>query len=129
MSGERRQLNHWLADTLRHEREAADMPVEHIAVAMGVSVRTVTRLENPDELGPSGAKPWGRDIDRAVAAYAHLLGLDPRDLWRMALDRWQNTQPTLDLTDDLPGGRYVEAIREAALARRDRTSTRGEEKR
>lgn len=120
-----RRFSYWIAETLRAERERAELPIEHIAVALGVSVRTVTRLEDPEGLDPTGRKPYGRDIDRAVATYAWLLGYDdPRDLWQLALDRWR-AQPAPDFTDEMPGSRFVAPIREAARAQRSRQARAG----
>lgn len=98
-----RRFSYWLADTLRAERTKADQPIELIAYVLGVNPRTIERFEDPAHRDDTGEKPWGRDIDRVVAVYAYVLGVeDPRDLWQLALDRWRDEGERPDFLSDLP---------------------------
>lgn len=120
----------WLAETLREEREKAGQPVELVAYVLGVNIRTIERFEDSDYRGSDGGKPYGHDIDRVVATYAYLLGMDDcRELWQLALDRWRNQGPPPDFMTDLPAARFVLPIREVAQRQRqsqpEQSRTRG----
>ena len=113
-------MSYWIATALHDERRAVDIGESDMATSLGVDWRTIRRLE-------TGAT-MGRDIDRAVAAYAHVLGLDDgRSLWRRALDRWQREgAPPQFQPIEGPAAAFVEAIRiEALRRRRDGAGTSG----
>lgn len=114
-----KRFSWWLADTLRDERERAGQPVELVAYVLGVNVRTIERFEDSAYRGADGEKPYGADIDRMVATYAYLLGLDDaRDLWQLALDRWRSEGPPPDFMADHPAAKFVAPLREAAQGQR-----------
>lgn len=106
------RMSWWIASELHEERERAGISEEQVAVSLGVDVRTVNRLEK-------GAT-MGRDIDRFVAQYAYLCGLDdPREFWDRALARWHKSgsAPAFEVLPG-PAAAFAEAIRTEALRRR-----------
>jgi hypothetical protein len=104
-------MNYWIGDTLRAAREEGGVPLPMIAGVLDVHPRTVERIEDAGD-----ARGYGADMDRVVAAYALVLGIeDSRDLWERAIQRWREEVPEApDFTAGLPGARFVLPIREAA---------------
>lgn len=119
------QLAYWIATVLNDAREKAHVKEEEAATTLGVVVRTIRRLENRDGEAPT----LGRDINRYVAAYAWLLGMDDgRDLWERALKRWRShgTAPVFT-PSDAPAEAFAAAIRRRVLdASRDDPGTSSE---
>lgn len=72
---------HWLAQTCREARKAADRKQVHVAAGADVDQSTVNRFES--------ATAWPRNADRVVAAYADDLEIEPVQLWAEALANWQ----------------------------------------
>ena len=108
------RMTYWIGDVLQEEREAAGVTTAQVATALDVDERTIKRLE----LGQT----MGRDIDRTVAAYAYLIGIeDGRDLWREALERWSRdgSPPQFKPSSD-PAAAFAEAIRVTALRQQQR---------
>lgn len=105
-------MSYWIALVLMEERERAGLSERQIATSFDVNPRTIQRLEK-------GAS-MGRDIDRFVAGYAHLLGYeDARDLWAAAVKRWRSegSAPAFSPVDGPPSA-FADAIRQEALRRR-----------
>ena len=111
-----RRLSYWIVHVLKRERQAYGFEPEDVARILHVHPRTIQRLEDGEThtLGP--------EIDRVIAAYGYLLGLDDsRELWYMALDAWKRygaeAAPEFSLPDGLPG-EFARAIRDAAQRQR-----------
>lgn len=113
------QLRYWIGLVLRDERERAKIDPERMARVIGVSKRTIKRVEDGDS--------WS-DIDLYVAGYAYALGIDDgRLLWQQAIERWQGrweggedeggTAPTFDPPPG-PDGAFADAIRQETLRKR-----------
>lgn len=113
-------LAYWIAQALRHQREAAGVSRANLALTLGVSDATLKRLESGSKMPP--------DIEARVAAYAWILGLkDGRELWQQAVEDWvhHGKPPEFQLAEG-PAGAFAEAIRQAALRQlRDDASRRG----
>ena len=108
------RMSYWIATTLHDERERVGVSEDDMARTIGVNWRTIRRLEEGHGMG--------RDIDRFVAGYAYLLGVeDARELWGIALRRWQESgsPPRFEAIDG-PAAAFAEAIRAEALRRRAR---------
>lgn len=75
-----------LAATCVEAREAVKMEPLDVQLAFERELRpqTIKTIER-FELGET----WPREIEATVDAYAKLAGVDPADLWRRAIDRWQ----------------------------------------
>lgn len=56
----------------------------HIAAELGVDQGTIRKFEQ--------GKHWPRNPDAMVAAYARDLDIDPLDIWKDALKRWDADQ-------------------------------------
>ena len=87
---EHHSMKYWLARILREARERAQIRRQEIATVAGLDSSTISRFEN--------ATSWPQQLDRVVAAYAHLCGIsDGRELWSQALHAWQThgEPPTL----------------------------------
>jgi predicted TPR repeat methyltransferase len=72
----------WIAIACREARESAGRLTSQIAAERYVDQSTVTRFE-------TGTKRE-IDVDAMVAAYARDLDIDPRELWRRALELWRD---------------------------------------
>lgn len=122
-----RRLSYWIGQALRNAREDARVPKSYIAALLNESETTITRLEKDDGLY---AEFWGRDIDRAVWAYAYAIGIDdPRELWQHALNDWyeKGALPAFS-EDEIPGSRFVRPIRDEARRNRPAPSARPEKR-
>ena len=102
-------MNFWIAKVLKREREAAAISEKVVAALLNTNERTIERLETGER--------WGRDIDRAVLAYAYALGLDDsRHLWQLALDEWNATGAAPEFSSEelpgLPGMRFLRPLRD-----------------
>ena len=107
------RMSYWIATTLHDEREKAGISEDDMARTIGVNWRTIRRLES--------GQGMGRDIDRFVAGYAYLLGVeDGRELWEAAQARWRRdgSPPRFEAIDG-PAAAFAEAIRLEALRRRE----------
>lgn len=113
-----------LFDVLADQRRSAGVSETDVASAFGSRERTVLRWEAHENY-PWGAK--GRDLERAVAAYAVTAGLDPLDLWRDAIHRAEGAEGELRaMGPDAGGAGRENAAEEAADAREDQESPPGE---
>lgn len=115
-------MSYWIGDILRERREAAGIERSDIAKMLGVHEHTVARLEDGVSMG--------RDIDRAISAYAYALGIkDGREFWSDALERWyKHGSPPRFKRPDSPAGAFAEALHLTAL-RRQQDGAGREEKR
>lgn len=74
-------MSYWLAGVLREQRKAHGIRPSELAGLVKRDQSTISRIEKGKSLPP--------DIDRYVAAYAQLSGLeDGRVLWQRALEKW-----------------------------------------
>lgn len=71
----------FLATAARRAREQAGRLQVHIAAEAHVTETTIARFE--------ARRGWPRDPDRIVNAYARDLDLNAADLWREAVELWQ----------------------------------------
>jgi transcriptional regulator with XRE-family HTH domain len=77
-----RTMRYWLSCTLKEVRERAGQKPKTVAELAGVDASTISRFENN--------QAWPQKIDRMVAAYAMLSGVDDgRDLWHEAVERFR----------------------------------------
>lgn len=76
---------YWLAEAAREARKAAGRKQVHIAASTrtGVDQSTITRFEKRHG-------GWPRNPDATIQAYADDLDVSPRDLWRKALELWDD---------------------------------------
>lgn len=103
-----RRMAYWIAVTLRQEREKAGISRSHIAASLGLSPKTIDRLEAGESMG--------RDIDHAIAGYGYILGMnDNRELWQKALDNWSAHGSAPVFKPGGPAEAFARAIRETAL--------------
>lgn len=84
MGASRDVMLSWLAITLRDARIQAGRKQVHIAAEANMDQASINRFEQ--------GRSWPRDVDRIVAAYARDLNVEPRELWRAALDRWDTAE-------------------------------------
>jgi hypothetical protein len=87
---------YWLAVAATEIRVQAGWSYEDVASLLQIGKEKVTRFEK--------AKHWPRDIDRTMAGYAHIGGLeDPRAIYQRALDLWHEhgSKPLLSAKNDL----------------------------
>lgn len=70
-----------LGRVAREARERAGLRQIDIATAAGVSHGTISNFE-------IGAF-WPRRLDDIIDAYAAETGVDAREMWRSALERWE----------------------------------------
>lgn len=106
---DRRTMCYWLARTARETRESVDPPVKTstLAVLAGVDASTISRFE--------AAKTWPQKIDRVVAAYAAMCGIeDGRELWARALKDWRASGGAPALEELGPAQRALLLAMEAA---------------
>ena len=68
-----------LGAACRHARSQTDVRLLDVALEAGLTEPTISKFER-------GAGGW-RDVDRIVAAYGELLGVEPDELWGAALER------------------------------------------
>lgn len=73
----------FLGRVAKEARKRAGVKPARIAVAIDVDPSTIYRFERGE---------WPRDPDFILSAYAEELHLAPRDLWRLALERWEENQ-------------------------------------
>lgn len=109
-------LGYWLGLTMRELREDATPAVSPKLVArrFGVHITSIQRFE-------SGTH-WPTQVDRLLAVYAELLGAEePRDYYRLALERWMGTGGTQPVAGPrVPATtRAVAAVQRAAQRTRD----------
>ena len=100
------RMSYWIATALRLRRTQADISESDVATALGVNWRTIRRLES--------GRSMGRDIDKFVAGYAYLLGLeDPRVIWDDALKMWRHkgSAAPMPTMEHGPPAAFAEAIR------------------
>lgn len=111
-------MSYWIAYTLADAREGADIPRKRMAEVLGVDYRTVMRWESGDSFGRK------QELDRAVAGYAYIVGLDDaRVLWDAALDHWhKDGAPPRFIPVEGPAAAFAEAIRLESLRRQDRST-------
>jgi len=104
-------MSYWLGQTLRHARSQFGITEEQMATSLDVNWRTIRRLET--------GLTVGRDIDRAVAGYAYVVGVDARDLWADALARWveDGSVPQFEPMTG-PAAAFARAIRDEAVRTR-----------
>lgn len=91
------QLSTYLGHLLEEKRTKADPYISRAKIArlLVVTEQTVERLELKPGLPP--------DVDRYVAGYARLLGIDdPRDIYLEAIDRWKKHGPRPRVSADEP---------------------------
>ena len=74
---------HHLGSTARRARLNAGLRQIDIATTAGVAHTSISRFELADS--------WPMDPDRIIAAYAEEAGIDPRTIWREALDAWDRS--------------------------------------
>jgi Helix-turn-helix domain len=80
-----------LVAVLRDARVAGELTFAHVAVRVqkkdrvGVSETSISRFERGTH--------WPANPDAFVTAYAEALGVEPAELWRAAVDRWEPTKP------------------------------------
>ena len=97
---------HWLAEVAREAREEAGVKHVMIAAALNMDQSSVSRFEK--------GEAWPRDADATIQAYGEELGIDPRVLWRRALERWMaEGSPSAERA-----GRAVQAPAEASRGQR-----------
>lgn len=104
----------WLARVAAEARSEADLKHVRIAAALDMDQSTISRFER--------GEAWPRDADTVIRAYAEELGIDERELWRRALERWMAAEsPSAERA-----GRAVQAATEATQgrSRSPRQSTR-----
>lgn len=77
----RPMLQH-LGRVARAARKQAQLRQIDIATTADVAHTSISRFEL--------AESWPLDPDHVVAAYAEEIGVDPRDIWRAALDDWRD---------------------------------------
>lgn len=107
------RMSYWLATTLKEAREREGLSRADIARPLGVNDVTIKRLES--------GRSMGRDIDRYVAAYAFVLGLeDGRVLWEKATRdyRRHGSPPLFSVKEGSPAYAFAQALREVALRNR-----------
>lgn len=73
-----------LGAAARAARKAHGRKQIHIAVRLDVSEQTVQNFE----LGHH----WPRNPDVTIRGYADELGIDPLEIWREALRRWEDAR-------------------------------------
>lgn len=91
MASEPDQMLHWLVHVTKRLRELQGKRAPDVGFWAG-DPSSVYRFEQ--------GKGWPRDPDRMVNAYAKELGIaDSREIWRLALDLWneQGAAPDLEL--------------------------------
>lgn len=76
------RVGHYLADVCREVREQAGANRSVIAAQFNASEWTVRRFEMQQG-------KWSAQTDELVAAYAHMAGVEPADLWQRAIDAWR----------------------------------------
>lgn len=101
------RMSYWLADALVDVRKAAGVDKVDIAMILGAHEHTIKRLEDGQSMG--------RDVDRAVSAYADLADLDGREVWWTALYYWYERGIAPQFTAEGPPAAYAEALRAASL--------------
>lgn len=102
-----RTMRYWLARTLRETRETAGLERNTVANLAGVDGATISRFEN--------GHTWPQQIDRIVAAYALLCGVDDgRDLWARALTAYRTNGGAPLLGDLNPAQRALLLALEAS---------------
>lgn len=108
------RLSYWIGRTLKRTREEAGISVSDIARPLGIENITITRLE--------AGKRFGRDMDRYIAGYAFVLGLeDGRELWKRALaDYYRHGTPPVFIVEEGPASAFAHAIRDVVLRRKVR---------
>lgn len=108
------RMSYWIACVLERERKRAGLSEHAMAQMMGVDSRTIKRWEAGDTFGRR------TELDRAVAGYAFVLGMDDgRALWQWALDWWRaEGAPPEFIPVEGPAASFAEAIRQEALRRR-----------
>jgi hypothetical protein len=74
---------YWLATVAKEARQAGGKKRAHYAAAADVDQATITRFEN--------AAAWPRDPDELLLAYSRVLRLPPLELWRRAVQRWEES--------------------------------------
>lgn len=79
------RIGHYLADVCREVREQAKANRSLIAAQFNASEWTVRRFELQQG-------KWSAQTDELVAAYAHMAGVEPSDIWQRAIDRWRQAQ-------------------------------------
>jgi len=95
-----RSMRYWLSRILREARERAHIRRQEIAIVAGLDASTISRFEN--------ATSWPQQLDRLVAAYAQLCGIeDGRELWTQALRSWQTRGSPPTLGQLTPAQQYV----------------------
>lgn len=75
---------YWLAAVVKEARLADGKKRVHYAAAADVDQSTITRFEN--------ATSWPRDPGELVNTYAELLGVPAVELWRKAVDHWEDAE-------------------------------------
>lgn len=104
------RIGHYLADVCREVREQQGANRSVIAAQFNTSEWTVRRFEMQ-------TGKWSAQTDELIAAYAHLAGIEPVDLWQRAIDRWKAAaQPEADV----PQGAAVERMQDAAAQARQK---------
>src|SRR4051812_21257163 len=71
----------FLAAAARDARQERDRLQVHIAAELRVNEATINRFEK--------GKHWPRNPDRMIGAYAKDLGINAREIWEDALERWR----------------------------------------
>lgn len=99
----------WLGIAAIKTREGANFRREDVASYTGAGIDQISRLER--------AEQHPRDLERIFAGYAHFAGIDPRDIYELALELWREhgTAPTVD---DAVGARLDSGARRAGQALR-----------
>lgn len=83
-------MKYWLSRVLREARERSQISRQQLATVAGLDSSTISRFEQ--------AASWPQQVDRLVAAYAHMCSIqDGRELWTAALHAWRThgSPPTL----------------------------------
>lgn len=112
------RMSYWIATALETVRENIGISEDEMATSLGVNWRTIRRLETGGSMG--------RDIDRFVAGYAHVAGIeDGRDIWEDALARWRKhgNAPQFEAVSG-PAAAFADAIR-AEVQRQKGAQSRG----
>lgn len=108
------QFAYWLAKAAIEVREGAHATPEHVGAAARLRSETVTRFEKVEN--------WPRDLDRLMAAYADVAGIDDaRTIFDLALDKWYANGDAPQLHADGHGAKPKDAqqlAKELAARRR-----------
>jgi hypothetical protein len=115
------QFAYWLAKAATQVREGAHATPEHVGAAARLRSETVTRFEK--------AENWPRDLDRLMAAYADVAGIDDaRKIFDLALDKWyaNGDAPVLHADGDGSGPKGAQQFAKELGARRRRPRAPGD---